>query len=83
MLNDVYTSLPQGSESFKFKFKNSYEEILFRVEDEIYKTDHEISNYEKTMKTLEEEKCKLDAMTPLERESYAICPRRFNTLRLR
>lgn len=64
IFNDVFTSLPQGSESFKFKYKNQYEDILFRTEDEMYKVDHEIENYLKTMKVLEEEKLKLDSMTP-------------------
>jgi histone deacetylase complex regulatory component SIN3 len=48
--------LPTGSESFKFKTKNQYEDVLFRIEDEMYKVDHDIGNIFTTMKTLEEEK---------------------------
>lgn len=54
--------MPQGSESFKFKYRNQYEDVLFKTEDEIYKNDFEISNYRMTMKILEEEKGKIDAM---------------------
>ena len=79
----MYTSLPTGSESFKFKYKNQYEDVLFRTEDEMYKIDNDICNYRKTMKVLEEEKNKLDAMAPGDRDQYKLCPRRFNTLRLK
>ena len=57
--------------------------MLFRTEDEMYKVDHEIGNYYKTMKTLEEEKLKLDAMSPSEKENYKLDLRKFNTLRLK
>lgn len=75
--------MPTGSESFKFKYKNQYEDVLFRTEDEMYKVDHEICNYNKTMKMLEEEKCKLDQMSQQDRDQYKLCPRKFNTLRLK
>lgn len=60
MFNDDFSSLPSGSENFKFKTKNSFEELLFRTEDEMYKADHEIGNFYTTMKVLEEEKLKID-----------------------
>jgi histone deacetylase complex regulatory component SIN3 len=37
VFNDDFSSLPTGSESFKFKTKNQYEDVLFRIEDEMYK----------------------------------------------
>jgi histone deacetylase complex regulatory component SIN3 len=83
VFNDIFTSLPQGSESFKFKYKNQYEDVLFRTEDEMFKMDHDIGNYRKTMKVLEEEKNKLDGMTQAEKEAYKLCPRKFNILRLK
>jgi hypothetical protein len=49
----------------------------------MYKIDNDICNYRKTMKVLEEEKNKLDAMNPADRDSYKLCPRKFNTLRLK
>jgi histone deacetylase complex regulatory component SIN3 len=49
----------------------------------MYKIDNDICNYRKTMKVLEEEKNKLDAMIPGDRDQYKLCPRRFNTLRLK
>ena len=57
--------------------------MLFRIEDEIYKMDHEIGNIETTMRTLEAEKNKIDAMTPADREQYRLDPRKFNRIRLR
>ena len=57
--------------------------MLFRIEDEMYKVDHELGNILTTMKTLEEEKLKIDAMTPQEKEQYKIDPRKFNKLRLK
>jgi len=49
----------------------------------MYKADHEIGNIFRTMKTLEEEKMKIDAMNPAEKEQYKLCPRKFNYLRLK
>lgn len=40
IFNEDYSSLPQGSESFKFKMKNQYEDMLFKVEDEMYNIDY-------------------------------------------
>lgn len=82
-LNDQYTSLPQGSESFKFKFKNQYEDLLFRTEDDMYKVDHEICNIRKTMLMMEAEKAKLEEMSPEERGTYQLCKKKFNILRLK
>ena len=83
VFNDDFSSLPQGSESFKFKAKNQYEDVLFRIEDDMYKLDHEIGNIMTTMKTLEEEKAKIDAMAPGEKEVYKLDHHKFNRLRLR
>mmetsp|Transcript_23282 Transcript_23282/g.17699 ORF Transcript_23282/g.17699 Transcript_23282/m.17699 type:complete len:145 (+) Transcript_23282:1011-1445(+) len=83
ILNDLYTSLPQGSESFKFKYKNQYEDVLFRTEDEMYKLDHEISNYKKTIQILEEEKRNIESLSEQEQKMYTINPRKFNRLRLK
>ena len=33
VLNDRFISLPQGSDMFKFKIKNQYEDILYQLED--------------------------------------------------
>jgi histone deacetylase complex regulatory component SIN3 len=56
VFNDDFSSLPTGSESFKFKTKNQYEDVLFRIEDEMYKADLEIGNIFSTIKILDEEK---------------------------
>jgi hypothetical protein len=36
----------------------------------MYKADHEIGNIYSTMKTLEEEKVKIDNLAPAEKENY-------------
>ena len=56
---------------------------MFRTEDEMYKADHDIGNYFKTMRVLEEEKNKLDGMSQSEKDQYKLCPRKFNILRLK
>jgi|JI10StandDraft_1071094.scaffolds.fasta_scaffold761289_2 paired amphipathic helix protein Sin3a len=44
VLNDKFISLPQGSEMFKFKVKNQYEEILYQLEDTMTHHDFQIGN---------------------------------------
>lgn len=81
VLNDDYSSLPQGSESFKFKTKNQYEEILFKTEDDMYKIDFEIGNIFNTLKVLQDEKEQLDRMNQTEKDSYKLNEKKFNNLR--
>jgi len=52
VFNEDYSSLPQGSESFKFKTKNKAEEDLFKVEDEMYNLDFEIGALRREMEKL-------------------------------
>ncbi len=40
ILNDKYASFPFGSENFKYKLRNLFEESLFNLEDEMYNWDH-------------------------------------------
>ena len=42
LLNDKYASFPFGSENFKYKLRNLFEENLFNLEDEMYNWDHQI-----------------------------------------
>lgn len=49
----------------------------------MYKADYEIGNIFTTLKTLEEEKLKIDSMNPLERENYKLDERKFNRIRLK
>lgn len=46
VLNDVWVSVPTGSEDFSFKHmrRNQYEEALFRCEDEMFEVDMAIEN---------------------------------------
>ena len=39
-LNNRYLSLATGSEgNFKFKVRNSYEEVIYKTEDKLYELD--------------------------------------------
>eukprot|EP00276_Gloeochaete_wittrockiana_P002641 CAMPEP_0184674520 /NCGR_PEP_ID=MMETSP0308-20130426/87283_1 /TAXON_ID=38269 /ORGANISM="Gloeochaete witrockiana, Strain SAG 46.84" /LENGTH=1734 /DNA_ID=CAMNT_0027122129 /DNA_START=27 /DNA_END=5227 /DNA_ORIENTATION=- len=56
VLNDVWVSVPIGSEdyfSFKHSRKNTYEEALFKVEDEQYELDVMIANSAMSIRGLE------------------------------
>jgi paired amphipathic helix protein Sin3a len=44
VLNDEYISLPQGSDMFKFKMKNQYEDTLYQLEDTMTDHDFKIGN---------------------------------------
>lgn len=83
VFNEDYSSLPQGSESFKFKMKNQFEDVLFKVEDEMYKMDYEIGHFQRAMNVLEEEKNKIEAMSEEEKQNYTLDPYKFNKLRRR
>lgn len=56
VLNDVWVSLPVGSEesyTFRHMRKNQYEEVLFRCEDERFEIDMVIDTNAATLKRLE------------------------------
>jgi len=55
VLNDLWVSVPTGSEDFSFKItrKNDYENALFRVEDERHEVDLVIEANVSTIKLLE------------------------------
>lgn len=38
-INDQYLSLATGSENFKFKFRNTNEELIYKTEDKMYELD--------------------------------------------
>jgi histone deacetylase complex regulatory component SIN3 len=63
VFNEDYSSLPQGSESFKFKMKNQFEEVLFKVEDEMYNMDFELGNLKRAMDVFAKEKNAIEEMT--------------------
>ena len=39
VLNDKWVSIPHGSEHFSFKTKNTYEDDLYKIEDQRYYYD--------------------------------------------
>lgn len=68
VLNNDYTSLPHGSESFKFKPKNINEEQLFKIEDEMYQCDNLLHNNAKTLEVFKQEFERIQKLTPEEQE---------------
>lgn len=54
-LNDEYCSITTGSELFKAKIKQDYEDNLFKVEDAMYAFDHEILRLQSVTTSLERE----------------------------
>jgi paired amphipathic helix protein Sin3a len=83
IFNEDYSSLPQGSESFKFKTKNQFEDALFKVEDDMYRIDFEIGNLMKTMQVLNDEKIRISNLSPAELEQFQIDEKKFNKIRLK
>jgi histone deacetylase complex regulatory component SIN3 len=83
VFNEDYSSLPQGSENFKFKIKNQYEEVLFKVEDEMYKLDYEIYQIKRTLDVLEIEAKRIEEMSDEQRLEYKLDDRKINNLRKR
>jgi histone deacetylase complex regulatory component SIN3 len=83
ILNENYSTLATGSENFKSKGKNLYEEALFKVEDDMYKVDFDLNNVHSTMNLLKEEKDKIEKLTPEEKQEYKLDRKRFNYLRLK
>lgn len=75
--------MPQGSENFKFKIKNQYEEVLFKVEDEMYKLDYDLYQIKRTLDVLENEAKRINEMTEEQRLEYKLDDRKFNNLRKR
>ena len=55
MLNDLWVSVPTGSEDFSFKVmrKNQYEDALFRCEDERFEVDMVLDNSAAAIRVLE------------------------------
>ena len=55
VLNDVWVSVPTGSEDFSFKHmrRNQYEEALFKCEDETYEVDMTIENNVSAIRALQ------------------------------
>ena len=72
--------MPQGSESFKFKTKNKYEDDLFKVEDEMYNLDYEIGSFRREMDKLEDEAKKIEAMTEEQKSKHELSRSKFNHL---
>lgn len=48
-INDQYLSLATGSENFKFKFRNTNEEGIYKTEDKMYELDTQIDNIERSL----------------------------------
>lgn len=76
VLNDIWVSVPTGSEDFTFKNqrKNQYEEVLFKCEDERYELDLVIELNTSAIRALEPVKNKLAAMSEEEASTFKMEP---------
>lgn len=81
VLNDEFISLPQGSDLFKFKIKNQYEDTLYQTEDQMTDADFKINNQRRTADILRAESQKIEAMNDTEKANYQM-PREINCLRM-
>jgi paired amphipathic helix protein Sin3a len=72
VLNDIWVSVPTGSEDFTFKNqrKNQYEEVLFKCEDERYELDLVIELNTSAIRALEPIKLKLAGLTEEEAATF-------------
>eukprot|EP00026_Physarum_polycephalum_P000301 Phypoly_transcript_00301.p1 GENE.Phypoly_transcript_00301~~Phypoly_transcript_00301.p1 ORF type:complete len:1683 (+),score=475.87 Phypoly_transcript_00301:157-5205(+) len=72
VLNDIWVSVPTGSEDFTFKNqrKNQYEEVLFKCEDERYELDLVIELNTSAIRALEPIKQKLAGLTEEEAATF-------------
>jgi paired amphipathic helix protein Sin3a len=75
-LNDIWVSVPTGSEDFYFKNqrKNQYEEVLFKCEDERYELDLVIELNASAIRALEPLKTKLAGLTEEEASTFKMEP---------
>lgn len=75
-LNDLYISIPTGSEDFSFKTsrRNIYEENLFRCEDERYELDMIIENNMSVIALLEPIYDSLQTMSTEQQKRFDIEP---------
>lgn len=74
MLNDVWVSVPTGSEDFTFKNmrKNQYEEVLFKCEDERYELDLVVELNCSAIRALEKFTLEFEKLSEEEANNYKI-----------
>eukprot|EP00742_Colponemidia_sp_Colp-10_P004189 GILJ01004468.1.p1 GENE.GILJ01004468.1~~GILJ01004468.1.p1 ORF type:complete len:1073 (+),score=176.80 GILJ01004468.1:164-3382(+) len=85
VLNDVWVSLPQGSEDYSFKHmrKNQYEEALFKGEDERYEMDMVIETNASTLRCIKPILETIQAAPQSERSKIKYDKRWFNAIHLK
>lgn len=69
-INDQYLSLATGSENFKFKFRNTYEELIYKTEDKIYELDSQIDNITKSYSIVSDQCALFDLLPDDEQAVY-------------
>eukprot|EP00741_Cyanophora_paradoxa_P007582 tig00001155_g7334.t1 len=72
VVNDVWVSVPTGSEDFKHSRKNQQEQELFRIEDEMYELDICLENNAASLRGFERLAIKLERMPDDERRHWQL-----------
>jgi len=81
-LNDRYLSLATGSEgNFKFKVRNSYEEVIYKTEDKMYELDAQIDNIQRCSAIVDEQFNHFEALDEADQLKYKFPIERLTPLR--
>lgn len=80
-INDQYLSLATGSENFKFKFRNTNEELIYKTEDKMYELDTQIDNIKKSYKIVNDLYVKFEELSEDEQAVYKFPCHLLNPLR--
>jgi histone deacetylase complex regulatory component SIN3 len=65
-INDQYLSLATGSENFKFKFRNTNEEQIYKTEAKMYELDTQIDNIERSREIIRKQCEEYDLMSEVD-----------------
>lgn len=82
LINQDYLSQSNYTENYKSKNRNSYEEAIFKVEDEMTGFDQSIGNFKRTLDIIKNEIDKIKAMSEQEQMEYKLSTYKFNAIRL-
>lgn len=80
-INDQYLSLATGSENFKFKFRNTNEENIYKTEDKMYELDTQIDNIQKSLQIVTDQCDYFETLSEEEQAKYKFPCMRLNPLR--
>lgn len=80
-INDQYLSLATGSENFKFKFRNTNEDSIYKNEDKLYELDTQIENIQRSLEIITTQCTRFEALSEAEQAKYKFPYHLLNPLR--